>query len=70
MFLTPDKDGESILHGLRSAFLALLPCISVTMLDVIMNFEDRNEATAMNMYTLEYFVIIFDSNIPQDQQID
>lgn len=70
MFLTLDQDGESTLHGLCSAFLDLLPWVSVTMLDVIMNSEDRNEAMAMNMYTLEYFVIIFDSNIPQDRQID
>ena len=70
MFLTPDKDGERTLHGLYFAFLDLFPWVSVTVLDVIMNSEDRHEATAMNMYTLEYLVIRFDSNIPQDWQID
>lgn len=70
MFLIPDKDGESTLHGLCFAFLGFFPWISVTVLDVIMNSEDWHEAMAMNMCTLEYFIIIFDSNIPQDWQTD
>lgn len=70
MFLISDKDGKSTWHGLCFAFLDLSPRVSVSLLDVIMNAEDRHEAMVMNMYTLEYFVRVFDSNIPQDRQID